>query len=254
MSSNIDKYQERMAELANKGLELLRDLSSKNEKPPAAGAGARFSKEYEMWYTEAHEVVKQLIPSRLPEFELHYRPDVRRKEKIDASNYGIADYLLGISVTDMYGDEAFDSLASVTMRFHRQVKILQSADTRFASVLMDIRTILQADLFDSELEAAKELRKKGFLRAAGAVAGVVLEAHLAQVVESHGIKIKANPHISDLNDALKTTEIIDVASWRFVQHLGDLRNLCDHNKAQEPTQEQVSELINGVDKVAKTIF
>jgi hypothetical protein len=233
MSSNIDKYQERMAELANKGLELLRDLSSKNEKPPAAGAGARFSKEYEMWYTEGHEVVKQLIPSRLPEFELHYRPDVRRKEKIDASNYGIADYLLGISVTDMYGDEAFDSLASVTMRFHRQVKILQSADTRFASVLMDIRTILQADLFDSELEAAKDL---------------------AQVVESHGIKIKANPHISDLNDALKTTEIIDVASWRFVQHLGDLRNLCDHNKAQEPTQEQVSELINGVDKVAKTIF
>ncbi len=49
-----------------------------------------------------------------------------------------------------------------------------------------------ADLFDSELESAKELSKKGFLRAGGALAGVVLEKHLAQVMTNHGLKSKKN--------------------------------------------------------------
>jgi len=46
---------------------------------------------------------------------------------------------------------------------------------RFESSLFDIRQLVQADLFDSELEAAEELAKNRFSRAAGAVAGVVLD-------------------------------------------------------------------------------
>src|ERR1700722_14199559 len=61
-----------------------------------------------------------------------------------------------------------------------------------------------ADLFDSELDAAAELSKSGFTRAAGALAGVVLEKHLAQVCDRHAIKIsRKNPGISDFNGALK---------------------------------------------------
>ena len=45
--------------------------------------------------------------------------------------------------------------------------------------MFDIRQLVQADLFDSELDAADELGKKKFTRAAGALAGVVLERHLS---------------------------------------------------------------------------
>ena len=137
----------------------------------------------------------------------------------------------------------------------QQVSILQSVERRFESSLFEIKQLVQADLFDSELEAAKELLKKRFVRAAGAVAGVVLEKHLGQVCENHKVDVtKKNPGISDFNDLLKRADVIDVPQWRAIQHLGDLRNLCDHDKKTEPSIEQLQELISGVEKTTKNLF
>ncbi len=87
------------------------------------------------------------------------------------------------------------------------------------------------------------------------MAGVVLEAHLAGVCERHKITLrKKDPAISDLNDVLKAASVADVAQWRFIQHLGDLRNKCDHKKAADPTKEEVAELIEGVRKITKTLI
>ena len=132
---------------------------------------------------------------------------------------------------------------------------MESAKARFESSLFDIRQLVQADLFDSELEAAKELAAHKFTRAAGAVAGVVLERHLAQVCGNHSVTVaKKTPTICDFNDLLKAASVVDVPQWRFIQHLADIRNLCDHNKALEPSSEQVDVLIAGVMKVIKTLF
>ena len=65
---------------------------------------------------------------------------------------------------------------------------------------------------------------------------------------------KKAPTIADYNENLKTSSVIDIPTWRFIQLLADIRNLCDHNKNIEPTIEQVNDLINGVEKVIKTIF
>ena len=84
---------------------------------------------------------------------------------------------------------------------------------------------------------------------------MVLEKHLAQVCENHSIAIKKKePTIGELNDALKNSGTIDVPDWRFIQRLGDLRNLCDHNKNREPKKEEIGELIDGVEKIMKTLF
>jgi hypothetical protein len=66
--------------------------------------------------------------------------------------------------------------------------------------------------------------------------------------------MKKNPTINDFNELLKQNEIVEVPQWRFIQHLGDLRNLCDHNKTKEPTNAEIADLINGVDKISKTLF
>ncbi|WP_265190622.1 hypothetical protein [Enterobacter kobei] len=136
-----------------------------------------------------------------------------------------------------------------------QSKIVSSAKERFKSVLFDIKDILQADIFDTELETAKELNKKGFIRAGGAVAGVILEKHLAHICALHSLKSrKSHPTIAEYNQLLKDSDIIDTPSWRFIQHLTDLRNICDHSKEREPTKEDVIELISGIEKVTKTVF
>ena len=140
-------------------------------------------------------------------------------------------------------------------RFRQQLAIVKAIRDRFESSLFDIKQIVQADLFDSELEAAKALVKHGFFRAGGAIAGVVMEKHLAEVCKNHGIRIrKRNPVIADFNDALKNANVIDLPQWRSNQYLGDLRNLCDHNKEKEPSEDEVTDLISGVMKLTKTLF
>jgi len=134
------------------------------------------------------------------------------------------------------------------------LKILEAVKQRFESSLFDIRALVQSDLFENELDAAEGLNKNGYQRAAGAVAGVVLEAHLHTVCENHKIGIPKYGVISKFNDLLKDADTIDIPTWRFIQRLGDLRNLCDHKKSSDPTVVDIKELIDGTRKITKTVF
>ena len=195
-----------------------------------------FISNYEQWYTKAYALVKQLIPDRITDFTSQYS-NPKRKE-----TYCISDALKGI-----YGIWAMSGVL-------QQVNMLQACLEKFNSRIYDIQTTLQADIFDSEIESAKHLLKRGFLRAAGAVCGVLIEKHLAFVCKNRSIVIKKkNPVISDYNDALKEIAY-ETIEWRRIQRLGDIRNLCDHSKDREPTQEEVEELIAGTERIIKTVF
>jgi hypothetical protein len=210
-----------------------------------------FHNNYEAWYTESLAIISQLVPYRLDDFIKLYKNEKRKD--IDAFTYTISDALLGLQVTKSNGVVAGGK--SAVTKLDSQVSILQSLKQRFESSLFDIKQIMQADLFDSEIDQCRELNKKGFHRSAGVICGVMLEKHLSLVAENHNIKItKKNPTVADLNQPLKDNSIIDVPMWRSIQHLADIRNLCSHNKDREPTKEEVEDLINGTDKVLKTIF
>jgi hypothetical protein len=212
-----------------------------------------FKDSYQSWYSESLALIKQLLPDRLTDFIRLYEKPKGRKD-ISFENYRIEDALQGLRIT-RYGHEVVAAPKSALPHLKQQVAILQSIKGRFESSLYDIRQLVQADLLDSELDAARELLKHKFTRAAGAVSGVVLEKHLLEVCLNHNIKItKKHPTIADLNDILKNSAVIETAQWRFHQHLADIRNLCDHNKQKEPTSEQVGNLIEGVSKVTKTVF
>ena len=215
-----------------------------------------FSVEYEAWYSECLVLIRQLLPDRLLDFKEHFEvPKSRKANDITYATYRIQDALKGLRVTrPPYNDVVVDAKAAVP-HFQQQVSILKASGRRFESSLFEIRQLVQADLFDEEMGSARELAKNKFTRAAGAVAGVVLEKHLAQVCNDHQIKIsKKYPGISDLNEALKASSVIDVPQWRLISMLADIRNLCDHNKQKEPTEQQVSDLLDGVDRILKTVF
>jgi len=210
-----------------------------------------FKDEYEKWYSEALEVIRQALPSRYDDFK-HLYKDEKRKT-IDYLTYAMSDYMIGLRTTR--GLETVVDTKAAFPKFEQQVKILKAAEKRFDSSLFEIKQLLQADIFDSEIDTARELLRNGYIRAAGAVVGVVLEKHLQQVSYSHRLTIKGKtPSISDYDQALKDAQVIEVPTWRFIQHLADLRNLCDHKKEREPKPEEIESLINGVEKVTKTLF
>jgi hypothetical protein len=140
------------------------------------------------------------------------------------------------------------------IRVYNQTQILSSLSSRIDTVLSDVRGHLFAELQDAELHAAEQLIQVS-VRASGALAGVILERHLQRVVINHKLTIaKKDPTISDLNDPLKQAGAYDTPTWRKIQLLADIRNLCSHQKSTEPTKEQVVELISGVNSVIKSIF
>lgn len=260
MESNIDDLKKELQSLRRQGHNLYlamiddtqglpddfkKDLKKDKIKLP------NFNSEYDTWYSESLSLIKQLLPDRVDDFIKQYKQE-KRKE-IDYLTYGISDYLLGVKVTRTHMKTVDQSAAVGKMEL--QNSILKAVEKRFESKLFDIQDVLQSDMFDSELDAGRELTKKGFVRGAGAIAGVVLEKHLGHVCSTHELKSrKKRPTISDYYQLLKDNEIIDTPKWRFIQHLGDLRNLCDHSKDREPTKEDALELIEGVEKVIKTVF
>lgn len=258
VESNITKFRDELKALINEGEKLrlslaldVKAVDSKMEKKLRELSLPIFKEKYEQWYSLSMQVVKQVLPDRLSDFVKQYK-DEKRKQ-IDFMTYGISDYMIGLQATSI-GRTVVDGKAAFP-KFEQQLNILKSAQSRLESSLFDMLEILQADLFDDELDAATELCEKGFLRGAGAVTGVVLERHLGHVCTKHNLKTrKKDPTINDLNQILKDGSIIDTPTWRFIQHLGDIRNLCDHNKDRDPTKEEVEDLITGVKKVIKTLF
>ncbi|KZK92898.1 hypothetical protein PsAD5_03619 [Pseudovibrio sp. Ad5] len=211
-----------------------------------------FESEYQGWYSKAQALIKQVMPDRLADFISYFEIPKGRKS-IDFQNYMIRDYLQGLRTT-RGGDVIADQSAAIP-EFKQQLNMVKAAKATLDSTLMDLKSVLQADLFDSEVETAGALAKAGYLRASGAICGVVIEKHLHHVCTTHKITVrKKNPGISDLSQLLKDASVTTVPQWRFIQHLADIRNICDHAKGREPTKEEIDDLVVGTEKVIKTIF
>ncbi|WP_372658841.1 hypothetical protein, partial [Hydrogenophaga sp.] len=216
MPSNLEKYKADLTKLTTKGelLQVAMEYECYPEEVAELYGKAKdgkellkalpnFGKKYQSWYSEAASVIKQMLPDRLDDFVRHYQKPKPRKD-ITYENYRIEDYLQGLTITRGWEKAKVVGKEAAIPHFRQQLAIMEAVASRFESTLFDIRQIVQADLFDSEIDAARELLKKGFVRASGAIAGVVLEKHLAQVAQNHNITTrKRHPTISDFNDLLK---------------------------------------------------
>lgn len=271
MESNIEKYENDFNKLKTQATQL--HMAMQNECEPEQFKKAvnknyndikktnayiktlpDFKTEYQSWYSETKTLIKQLLIERYDDFKKYYETPKGRKD-VTYENYTIEDYMLGLSITRGYDGKVVAEPKAAIPKFRQQIAIFESLASRFKSSLYEIKALVQSDLFDSELDAASELLKHKYYRSSGALSGIVLEKHLKEICINHNIKlIKKTPVISDYNEALKASEIIDVPTWRFIQHLADIRNLCDHSKDEEPTADQIKDLITGIDKIIKTVF
>ncbi|ACC74814.1 hypothetical protein PPMP20_38000 [Paraburkholderia phymatum] len=269
MTSNVERFEDDLAKLIKKGNRLHDSMQNacypaefktqykkllKDKVDDFIKDLPNFDTEYQRWYSEALALLRQILPDRVADFCRHYEKPKTRKE-ITFENYRIEDYLQGLTVTrGAHKDKVVGPEAAIT-QFRQQLAIVEAAQGRFESSLFDIRHMVQADLMDSELEAAEHLAKLKYSRAAGAIAGVVLERHLGEVCTNRQIAIsKKNPTIADFNEALKAASVVDIAQWRYIQHLSDLRNICDHARTPDPTADQVTDLLGGVKKIIKTVY
>jgi hypothetical protein len=166
-----------------------------------------FEHSYQRWYSESLAMLSVLLPDRVDDFKAYYQLP-RPPKELNHTTYTISDYLKETRASRGHQEIVGQKAAQIPMQ--QQVEIVSAAAARFESSLFDIRGMAQADLFDNELDAAAELNKSGFARGAGAVAGVVLEGHLATVCANHSVVItKKKPTLFDFYEALKAANVID---------------------------------------------
>ncbi|MBT2560181.1 hypothetical protein J7E50_02960 [Pedobacter sp. ISL-68] len=211
-----------------------------------------FSHAYQHWYSQAQVLIKLLLPDRLADFIRLYEQPKNRRE-VRPETYVIEDYLKNITITTGFDKKIVVSPDAAIPVFQQQLNILNAVEGRFDSILYDIQLHLQAEILDAELASAALLVKNKQFRSAAIICGIVLEKYLAQLAATHNLKIgKRNPSIGDLNDLLKKQEVYDFYTWRFVQGMGDFIKNCYSVKKGEPHQEDLADLLAGVDKVIKS--
>lgn len=246
--SKRDEVIAELDDLVDQTTDLIKAIAGDHQK-----SYDRFAAPYQIWYTKALSVMNAFATDRLDEFRRYYDADPRRK-RMDVETYVVQDFLSGIGLANSQsGNLPFDTLNITRIRVGSQASILAAVRARLPTVLADIEGALAASLEDSTIVAARQLSKVN-LRASGALAGVVIEEHLQRVAVAHAIKVtKRAPTIADLNDPLKNGGVYDLAAWRRIQYLADLRNKCVHKKDAEPTALEVADLVNGAEWLVKNI-
>jgi hypothetical protein len=134
--------------------------------------------------------------------------------------------------------------------FSQQLRILSSVRDGLEYVLADLHSTLYGDVENHVLTAVYTLSQHGHRRAAGALAGVLLEIHLTRVAAKYRVAMGAkSPDITIRNTALKRGGIYDAEVWCFIQRLGALREVWVDSSRHDPTVDELTTFIHGVQTV-----
>ena len=111
--------------------------------------------------------------------------------------------------------------------------------------LTSIKNLIQADVFDSELEQAEELLANGYKVAAAVIAGAVLETALRDLCTKEGL-----PHskLDKMNADLAKAGVYNKLQQKRITALADIRNSAAHGKPSEFSDDDVTSMIKDVEQ------
>jgi len=142
--------------------------------------------------------------------------------------------------------EKIQSLESTSNPFKRMKSVFIAAmDDYKGGYLISIKNLIQADVFDSELEQAEGLLSSGYKSAAAVIAGVVLETTLRDLCTREGI---SHGKLDKMNSDLAKAGIYNKLQQKRITALADIRNSAAHGKPDEFTENDVSNMIRDIEQ------
>lgn len=113
--------------------------------------------------------------------------------------------------------------------------------------LQSTRSLIQAEVFDTELEQASELLKGGYKLPAAVVAGVVLETTLRELCNRANI---AHGKLDKMNTDLCKNGIYNMLQQKRITTLAEIRNSAAHGHPEKFTDHDVEDMIRDVARFA----
>ncbi|WP_314960940.1 DUF4145 domain-containing protein [Bradyrhizobium cosmicum] len=111
--------------------------------------------------------------------------------------------------------------------------------------LNSVRHLIQSEVFDSELEQAKELLSAKYKVAAAVITGVVLETTLRQMCSDKGL---LPGKLDKMNADLAKSGAYNLQVQKRITALADIRNNAAHGHAEKFREDDVIEMIVYVER------
>jgi len=117
--------------------------------------------------------------------------------------------------------------------------------------LTSMRALITAEVFDNELEQAKELLATKYHVAAAVIAGTVLETGLRELCDAQNPQI-AHGKLDKMNADLKKSGVYNQLLSKRITALADIRNSAAHGKISEFTHDDVQVMIRDIESFLAT--
>ncbi|MBI5892788.1 MAG: HEPN domain-containing protein [Deltaproteobacteria bacterium] len=138
---------------------------------------------------------------------------------------------------------------------YRAQGILKAAKDDYENEqLFEVRSLIEAELFDDFLEQSEHLLNSGYYQPAAVIAGCVLEDGLWKLCEKEGIALPSKPKLDTMNSALAKVGVFSKLVQKRITALADLRNKAAHGQWDQFTKEDVIEMIQAVRRIMEEHF
>jgi hypothetical protein len=130
--------------------------------------------------------------------------------------------------------------------FQKRRAVLVAAKEDFnGGYLASVHNLVQAEVFGSELEQARELVKNKYAVAAAVIAGVVLETAIRNLCTTNNL-----PHgkLDKMNADLAKAGVYNGLMQKRIIHLAAIRNSAAHGNTQEFETYDVTAMIDEVER------
>lgn len=206
-------------------------------------------------FAELAEQLERLISSKTPTYDA-----LTETTRVEIASSGLLEWkvkaknLLGKACgqdsehyNEFINNEATDPYATYLATLERLRAVFFAAKEDYeGGYLQSTRSLVQAEVFDTELDQATELLASGYRAAAAVIAGVVLETSLRELCDRNRI---GHAKLDKMNADLAKEGVYNKLQQKRVTALADIRNSAAHGKPEEFTDLDVEDMIRDITRL-----
>lgn len=216
-SMSVNKLvQKRFDELTEAATKL--DIGARSE-PGAYGAVSRYvdGEQFRKWSVQAKDLISRICGIE----SVHYQAFIEAERPM-----------------------MMDSSHKI---FKRVNSVFEAAKEDFqAGYLVSIRSLIQAEVFDTELEQAQEFLRLSYKVPAAVIAGTVLESAIRELCSRNNI---AHGKLDKMNADLTKAGVYNGIVQKRITHLAAVRNSAAHGNDAEFKTYDVKAMIDEVEQI-----
>jgi hypothetical protein len=183
--------------------------------------------------------------------------DNRNEECIDAdslTNWKVkAKHLTGVTCGEesehfnaFVQAEAGSPYSTNVVRLRRMMAVFAAAREDFdGGYVSSVRSLVQAEVFATELEQATELLQNKYKVAAAVIAGIVLETALRELCDRNQI---SHGKLNRMNEDLAKMGVYNPLTQKRITALAQIRNDAAHGNAEQFKETDVEQMIADVER------